>query len=185
MAGIAASGGSTNGILHLLAIAREAGTALSLADLAGIARRTPVLASLAPSGRWMAEDFHRVGGTAALIRELLRGGHVDGSAPTVAGPTLEEATADAASPDGEVLLPLEQPFKPSGALYALRGNLAPDGSLVKLAGTERRAHTAARRACSTARKRAPTPCDRGTSRRATCSSSATRARPAGRGCGRC
>jgi dihydroxy-acid dehydratase len=141
MAGITGSGGSTNGILHLLAIAREAGTALSLTDLAGVASRTPVLASLAPSGRWMAEDFHRVGGTAALIRELVRGGHVDGSAPTAAGPPLAEATADAAAPDGEVLLPLEQPFKPSGALHALRGNLAPEGSLVKLAGTERRAHT--------------------------------------------
>ena len=141
MAGIVGSGGSTNGILHLLAIAREAGTPLSLADLAGVASRTPVLASLAPSGRFMAEDFHRVGGTAALIRELVRGGHVDGSAPTVAGPTLAESTADAAAPDGEVLLPLEQPFKPSGALYALSGNLAPEGSLVKLAGTERRVHT--------------------------------------------
>ena len=141
MAGIAGSGGSTNGILHLLAIAREAGTPLSLADLADVASRTPVLASLAPSGRFMAADFHRAGGTAALIRELVRGGHVDGSAPTVAGPTLAAATASAHPPDGEVLLPLERPFKPSGALYALHGNLAPDGSLVKLAGTERRAHT--------------------------------------------
>ena len=141
MAGIAGSGGSTNGILHLLAIAREAGTPLSLADLAGVARRTPVLASLAPSGSFMAADFQRAGGTASLIRELVRGGHVDGSAPTVAGPTLAEATATAPEPDGEVLLPLEQPFKPSGALYALHGNLAPEGSLVKLAGTERRAHT--------------------------------------------
>jgi dihydroxy-acid dehydratase len=141
MAGVAASGGSTNGILHLLAIAREAGTPLTLADLAGVARRTPVLASLAPSGRFMAEDFHRAGGTPALIRELVRGGHVDGSAPTVEGTTLAEATADAPAPDGEVILPLEQPFKPSGALHALRGNLAPDGSLVKLAGTERRTHT--------------------------------------------
>ncbi len=141
MAGIAGSGGSTNGILHLLAIAHEAGTPLSLADLAGVASRTPVLASLAPAGRFMAEDFQRAGGTAALIRELVRGGHVDGEAPTVAGPTLAEATATAPTPDGEVLLPLEQPFKPSGALYALHGNLAPDGSLVKLAGTERRAHT--------------------------------------------
>ena len=86
MAGIAGSGGSTNGILHLLAIAREAGVPLSLADLAGVAHRTPVLASLAPSGRFMAEDFHRAGGTAALIRELVRGGHVDGSAPTVSRP---------------------------------------------------------------------------------------------------
>ena len=141
MAGIAGSGGSTNGILHLLAIAREAGTPLTLAELADVARRTPVLASLAPSGRYMAEDFHRAGGTAALIRELVRGGHMEGSAPTVAGPTLAEATSGARAPDGEVILPLEQPFKPSGALYALHGNLAPDGSLIKLAGTERKLHT--------------------------------------------
>jgi dihydroxy-acid dehydratase len=141
MAGIAGSGGSTNGILHLLAIAREAGTPLTLADLAGVARRTPVLANLAPSGRFMAEDFHRAGGTPALIRELIRGGHVDGSAFTVEGATLAEATADAPAPDGVVILPLEQPFKPSGALHALHGNLAPEGSLVKLAGTERRTHT--------------------------------------------
>jgi dihydroxy-acid dehydratase len=141
MAGVAASGGSTNGILHLLAVAREAGTPLTLADLADVARRTPVLASLAPSGRFMAADFSRVGGTLALLRELIRGGHVDGAALTVAGRTLAEATGDAPAPDGEVILPLERPFKPSGALYALHGNLAPDGSLVKLAGTERRAHT--------------------------------------------
>ena len=141
MAGIVGSGGSTNGILHLLAIAREAGVELTLEDLTEVGGRTPVLAALAPSGRWMAEDFHRAGGTAALIRELVRGGHVEGSAPTVAGPTLGEATADAPAPDGEVLLPLEAPFKPTGALYALRGNLAPDGSLVKLAGTGLRSHT--------------------------------------------
>jgi dihydroxy-acid dehydratase len=141
MAGVAASGGSTNGILHLLAVAREAGTPLSLADLAAVARRTPVLASLAPSGRFMAADFSRAGGTPSLLRELIRGGHVDGSAPTVSGQTLAAATGGAPEPDGEVILPLEQPFKPSGALYALHGNLAPDGSLVKLAGTERRAHT--------------------------------------------
>ena len=140
MAGSAASGGSTNGILHLLAIACEAGTPLTLADLTDVARRTPVLASLAPSGRFMAEDFQRAGGTASLIRELIRGGHVEGAARTVAGPTLAEAAAGAAAPDGEVILPLEQPFKPSGALYALHGNLAPDGSIVKLAGTERRTH---------------------------------------------
>ena len=140
MAGIAGSGGSTNGILHLLAIAREAGTELTLGDLAEAASRTPVLASLAPSGRWMAEDLHRVGGTRALIRELVRGGHIDGSAPTVEGATLEAATADGATPDGEVLFPLETPFKASGALYALHGNLAPEGSLLKLAGTGRRLH---------------------------------------------
>jgi dihydroxy-acid dehydratase len=138
MAGIAATGGSTNGILHLLAIAREAGVPLSLDELVDVSARTPVLASLAPSGLWMAEDFHRAGGTAAVMKELVRGGHIDGSAPTVGGESLETATQDGAAPDGEVLFALEQPFKARGALSALRGNLAPEGSLVKLAGTERR-----------------------------------------------
>jgi dihydroxy-acid dehydratase len=137
MAGIAATGGSTNGILHLLAIAHEAGVPLSLDELADVGSRTPVIASLAPSGRFMAEDLHRVGGTASLIRELVRGGHLDGSAPTVDGSTLEDATRNAAPPDGEVLFTLEEPFKPTGALHALHGNLAPDGSLVKLAGGRR------------------------------------------------
>jgi dihydroxy-acid dehydratase len=137
MAGIAATGGSTNGILHLLAIAREAGVPLTLDELADVGSRTPVVASLAPSGRYMAEDLHRVGGTAVLIRELVRGGHIDGSAPTVDGMTLSEATSDVASPDGEVLFTVEEPFKPTGALHALRGNLAPDGSLVKLAAGRR------------------------------------------------
>jgi dihydroxy-acid dehydratase len=137
MAGVVASGGSTNGVLHLLAIAREAGVPLSLGELSEISARTPVLADLAPGGRWVAEDLHRAGGTAALARELIRGGHVDGAAPTVDGRTLGEAAADAPAPDGEVI----GSFKPRGSIYALRGNLAPDGCVVKLAGTERRAHT--------------------------------------------
>jgi dihydroxy-acid dehydratase len=140
MAGIAATGGSTNGVLHLLAIAREAEVALTLEELTDVAARTPVIADLAPSGRWMAEDFHRAGGTRAVIRELLRGGHLDGEAPTVDGRTLADATKDAMSPDGEVVYTLEQPFKPSGALHALRGNLAPEGSLVKVSATSRRTH---------------------------------------------
>jgi dihydroxy-acid dehydratase len=137
MVGIAATGGSTNGILHLLAIAREAGVPLTLDELAEVSERTPVIASLAPGGRHMAEDLHRAGGTPVLIRELVRGGHLDGSAPTVDGPTLGESTRDAAAPDGDVLFTLDAPFKASGALHALRGNLAPDGSLVKLATTRR------------------------------------------------
>jgi dihydroxy-acid dehydratase len=140
MAGIAATGGSTNGILHLLAIAREAGVELSLDELAEVSAHTPVLASLAPSGRYMAEDLHRAGGTRVLLRELVRGGHVDGSAPTVEGMTLAEATQDAPPPDREVLFTLEAPYKSNGALHALRGNLAPDGSLVKASGAVRRAH---------------------------------------------
>ncbi len=137
MAGVVASGGSTNGFLHLLAIAREAGVPLSLDELADISASTPVIADLVPGGRWVAEDLHRAGGTATLIRELIRGGHVDGTAPTVDGRTLEEATADAPVPDGEVV----GAFKARGSLHALRGNLAPDGCVIKLAGTGRRAHT--------------------------------------------
>jgi dihydroxy-acid dehydratase len=136
--GIAATGGSTNGVLHLLAIAREAEVELTLDDLASVGEQTPVLASLFPSGHHPAETFHRAGGTATLITELIAGGQMDGSAPTVTGATLADAAAGAPAPDREVLFPLSEPFKATGALYVLRGNLAPDGSLVKASGTPRR-----------------------------------------------
>jgi len=138
MAGIVATGGSTNGVLHLLAIAREAGTELTLDDLVRVGSRTPVLASLVPTGEYTAGEFQRAGGTAVVIRELVRGGLLDGEAPTVAGSTLAEATRDALAPDGEVLFSLERPFTETGALHVLRGNLAPEGSLLKLAGGARR-----------------------------------------------
>jgi dihydroxy-acid dehydratase len=141
MAGVAASGGSTNGVLHLLAIAREAGVELTQDELTELAARTPVLASLSPGGRHVAETMHRAGGTPTLIRELIAGGHFDGEAPTVAGATFSAATADAPAPDGEVLFAHDAPFKPSGALRTLRGNLAPDGSLVKVAGVARTRQT--------------------------------------------
>jgi dihydroxy-acid dehydratase len=134
MAGIAATGGSTNGILHLLAIAHEAGAGVTLADLATVAARTPVLASLFPAGRFAAEDFERAGGSATVLRELIRGGDVDGSAPAVDGRTLADAVNGASEPDGEVLRPYVEPFKASSALHALHGNLAPAGSLVKATG---------------------------------------------------
>jgi dihydroxy-acid dehydratase len=137
MAGAVASGGSTNAFLHLLAIAREAEVPLTLDELAEISARTPVLADLLPGGRWAAEDLHRAGGTPSLIRELIRGGHVDGSAPTVDGRTLAEATDGAPEPDGEVI----GTFKPRGSLYALRGNLAPEGAVTKHAGIAMRSHT--------------------------------------------
>src|SRR5204862_5239466 len=127
MAGIAATGGSTNGVLHLLAIAREAGVELTLDELAGVSARTPVIASLVPTGRFAAEDFHRAGGTAALLRELIRGGHADGEAPTVDGSTLAEKTDGAPEPDGVVLASVERAFKSGGAPRALRGSRAPDG----------------------------------------------------------
>jgi dihydroxy-acid dehydratase len=137
MAGVTATGGSTNAILHLLAIAHEAGVTLTLDDLMAVAAGTPTIASLAPSGRWVAEDLHAAGGAGVVIAELIRGGLLDGEAPAVQGGTLADATAAARAPDGEVVFTLGRPFKPSGRLFSLTGNLAPRGSVVKLAGTER------------------------------------------------
>jgi dihydroxy-acid dehydratase len=141
MAGVTATGGSSNAILHLLAIANEAGVELGIEDLMEVAQRTPTIASLAPSGRWMAEDLHRAGGPSAVISELLRSGLLDGDAPAVQGGTLSAVTAAAPEPDGEVVFRVDEPFKPSGQLFCLRGNLAPRGSLLKLAGTERTRQT--------------------------------------------
>jgi len=135
MAGAVASGGSTNSFLHLLALAREAGVPLSLDDLAAVSARTPVIADLVPGGRWVASDLHEAGGTAALVRELVRGGHVDGDAPTVDGRTLASASAGAPAPDGSVI----RDVKPRGSLHALRGSLAPEGAVTKATGL--RSHT--------------------------------------------
>jgi dihydroxy-acid dehydratase len=141
MAGIAASGGSTNGLLHLLAIAREAGVDLSLEELTAISARTPVIASLSPSGRHVATELQEAGGVPMLIAELIRAGLLDGDALTVEGPTLGEATAAAPPPDGSVVSTLDRPFKPPGGLVALTGNLAPEGAVIKVSGTDRRHHS--------------------------------------------
>jgi dihydroxy-acid dehydratase len=134
VAGVAGSGGSTNGVLHLLAIAQEAGIELTLETIDAIAARTPVVASLTPGGRYVAADLHRAGGNAALMRQLLP--WLDGDAPTVDGRTIAEHASSAPDADGDVLAPHERPFKPGGALRVLRGNLAPEGAVVKLAGHE-------------------------------------------------
>jgi dihydroxy-acid dehydratase len=140
-ASISATGGSTNGVLHLLAIARELRIPFELEDFARIAERTPVVASLKPSGRFVATDVHEAGGVALVARELLKQGLVHGDAPTVDGRTLGEiATAVAERPGQEVVVPIETPIKPTGGLAILRGNLAPDGCVVKLAGHERLLH---------------------------------------------
>jgi dihydroxy-acid dehydratase len=141
MAGIAASGGSTNALLHLLAIAREARVDLTLEELTETSARVPIIANLTPSGVHVATELHEVGGVPALLRELIRNRLVDGSAPTVEGASLTEATADAPAPDGSVLSGVDAPFKPPGGLVTLRGNLAPDGCVVKVAGTDRRQHS--------------------------------------------
>ncbi len=140
MAGIAATGGSTNGLLHLLAIAREAEVRLELDELVEISARTPVIGSLSPSGRYVATDLHDIGGVPVVIAELIRAGLVDGDAPTVAGATLAEASASAADPDGSVVHTVADPYKPPGGLVALRGNLAPEGAVVKVSGAEMRRH---------------------------------------------
>jgi dihydroxy-acid dehydratase len=136
--GVTGTGGSTNGVLHLLAIANEARVELTLEDFDRISASTPVVTSLTPGGRYVAADLHRAGGSAAVIKQLLP--HLDAGAPTVDGRTLAEHAAGAAEPDGRVLAASATPFKPGGALRVLRGNLAPDGAVVKLAGHERPVH---------------------------------------------
>jgi dihydroxy-acid dehydratase len=140
MAGIAATGGSTNGLLHLLAIAREAQVELELDELVAISARTPVIGSLSPSGRYVATDLHEAGGAPVVIAELIRAGLIDGDAPTVDGRTLAEASTSAAAPDGAVVHTVAEPYKPPGGLRALRGNLAPEGAVVKVSGAELRRH---------------------------------------------
>jgi dihydroxy-acid dehydratase len=141
IASIAATGGSTNGVLHLLAIARELEIPLSLADFDRIAERTPVVASLKPGGRFVATDVHEAGGVALVARELLKRDLLHAGARNVDGRSLGEvAAAVAERPGQEVVVPIETPLKATGGLAVLRGNLAPEGSVVKLAGHERLHH---------------------------------------------
>ncbi len=142
IATICASGGSTNGVLHLLAVAHEAGIPLSLDDFERISRRTPLLADLKPGGRFVATDLYRAGGVPLILKRLAEAGILHGDAITVTGRTIgEEAAAAREEPGQEVVRPTSDPLKPEGGLAILRGNLAPDGSVVKLAGTERRGQT--------------------------------------------
>ena len=140
-ASIAAMGGSTNGVLHLLAIAREFDIPFTIDDFDEISARTPVLADMKPWGRFHATDVHRAGGVALVARELAKQGLIHGAAPTVDGRALGEIAAAARETDGqEVVTTIERPLKPRGGIAILRGNLAPDGCVVKLAGHERLLH---------------------------------------------
>ena len=141
IASIAATGGSTNGVLHLLAIARELGIPLELEDFDRISERTPIIADIKPAGRFVATDVHAAGGVGLVARELLKAGLVHGDAPNVDGRTLAEVAAAAVeTPGQEVVVPIERPLKASGGIAILRGNLAPEGCVVKLAGHERLFH---------------------------------------------
>ena len=141
IASVAATGGSTNAVLHLLAIAHELGIGLDLDDFDRISTRTPIVANLTPGGRYTAVDIHEAGGIGLVARELIRGGMVDGTSRNVDGRTLAEvAEAAVETPGQEVVVPVEAPIKPTGGLAILRGSLAPEGCVVKLAGHERRLH---------------------------------------------
>jgi dihydroxy-acid dehydratase len=141
IAAVAATGGSTNGVLHLLAIAHEYGIALDIDEFGTIADRTPIVADLQPGGRYTATHLYEAGGLALVMRELLAGGRIDGAAPNVDGRTVTEIAAAAEETEGQdVVVPIDRPLKPTGGLAILRGSLAPDGCVVKMAGHERRQH---------------------------------------------
>jgi dihydroxy-acid dehydratase len=140
-ASVAATGGSTNGVLHLLAIAHEFGIPLDIDELGAIADRTPLIADMQPGGKYTASDMYDAGGVGLVMAELLKRDLLDGSAPTVDGRTIAQVAAAArATPGQEVVVPIERPIKANGGLAILHGSLAPDGCVVKLAGHERRLH---------------------------------------------
>jgi dihydroxy-acid dehydratase len=135
IASVAATGGSTNAVLHLIAIAREAGVSLDLDDFDRVSSRVPLLADLRPGGRFVATDLHRAGGIRLVARRLLDAGLLHASAATVTGRSMGDEARDAAETPGQaVVRPLANPLKTSGGLVVLRGNLAPDGCVVKVAG---------------------------------------------------
>ncbi len=137
----ASTGGSTNVVLHLLAIAREAGVALDIDDFDTISERTPLIGDLRPGGRYVALDMDRAGGTPLLAKRLLEAGKLHGDVMTVTGRTIEQEAADAVeAPGQEVILPVDKALKPTGGLVILKGNLAPDGCVIKVAGHERMEH---------------------------------------------
>jgi dihydroxy-acid dehydratase len=135
IAGVAATGGSTNSVLHLLAIANEAHIPLTIDDFDGISRHVPIIADLKPGGRFAATDLYAAGGTALVAKRLLDAEFLRGDALTVTGRTLaEEAAAARETPRQEVVRKIDAPLKPTGGLVILKGNLAPEGSVIKVAG---------------------------------------------------
>jgi dihydroxy-acid dehydratase len=141
IAAITCSGGSTNGVLHLLAVAREMGIELDIDDFDRISSRTPLVCDLKPGGQYVAADLYHAGGIALVAQRLQEAGLLHGDAPTVTGRTIGEHAAEAVETDGQrVVRPLDEAIKPTGGLAILRGNLAPEGCVVKLAGHERTRH---------------------------------------------
>ena len=142
IAAVATSGGSTNGVLHLLAVAREMGVPLEIDDFDAISERTPLLCDLQPGGRYVATDLYAAGGVPLVLKRLAQAGMLNVGAQTVTGKTIGEHAEEAQETVGQrVVRPLEDPLKPTGGFAILRGNVAPDGCVVKLAGHERRSHS--------------------------------------------
>ncbi|MBB6142192.1 dihydroxy-acid dehydratase [Silvibacterium bohemicum] len=141
IASVAASGGSTNAVLHFLAIAHEMGIPLSIDDFDRISSKTPLLCDLKPGGNYVAADYHAAGGSRLLAKRLIEAGLIDGSAINVTGKTLNEESADATETAGQqVIHALNDAIKPTGGLVILKGNLAPEGCVIKVAGHKRLDH---------------------------------------------
>jgi len=141
IAGVATTGGSTNAVLHLLAVSREIGLPLDIDDFQRVSERTPLLADLKPAGKYVAADVDAAGGIPVIAKRLLDGKHVHGSAMTVTGKTFAEEASAAKETEGQqVIAPLSKPLKATGGLVILKGNLAPEGGVVKMSGHERQSH---------------------------------------------
>ncbi|MGD0772237.1 MAG: dihydroxy-acid dehydratase [Candidatus Solibacter sp.] len=141
IAGVAGTAGSTNAVLHLLAMAREADVPLTIDDFEPILARTPIFVDIKPAGQYMAADVDRAGGIGVVAQRLLEGGYADGSALTVTGRTFAEEAADARETAGQLVIrPLSQTLKPRGGIAILRGSIAPEGCVIKLAGHEKKTH---------------------------------------------
>ena len=141
IASVAASGGSTNAVLHLLAIASEMGIDLSIDDFDVISKRTPFICDLTPAGKYVASDYQAAGGSRLLAKRLIEAGHADGSTLTISGRTLAEEAALAQETPGQVVIhTFENPIKPTGGLVILKGNLAPEGCVMKIAAANRVEH---------------------------------------------
>jgi dihydroxy-acid dehydratase len=141
IAAVATSGGSTNGVLHLLAVAYEMGVSLEIDEFEAISERTPLLCDLQPGGQYVATELYEAGGVPLVLARLKEAGILNADAPTVTGRTIGEHADEAVETDGQLVVrPLSQPIKPTGGFAILRGNVAPDGCVVKLSGHERRKH---------------------------------------------
>jgi dihydroxy-acid dehydratase len=133
---VAATGGSTNAALHLPALANEAGISFSLDDVGEVFARTPLIGNLRPGGKYTAKDVYDIGGAAVIIRALVESGHIDGSCLTITGRTIAEEYGGANAPDGEIVFSVRKPIMPDGGVAVLKGNLCPDGAVIKVAGLE-------------------------------------------------